>query len=47
MLDGYLSRALAEFGALGTAERLERRYQKFRQMGRLGDAFTDAAAVGE
>jgi acetyl-CoA carboxylase carboxyl transferase subunit alpha len=47
MLDGYLSRALAEFGALSTAERLERRYQKFRQMGRLGDAFTDAAAVGE
>ena len=47
MLDGFLSRALAEFGALGTAERLERRYQKFRQMGRLGDAFTDAAAVGE
>ncbi len=47
MLDGVLARALGEIGALDTAERLERRYQKFRQMGRLGDAFTDAAAVGE
>ena len=47
MLDGFLSRALSDIGALDTADRLERRYQKFRQMGRLGDAFTDAAAVGE
>ena len=46
LLDGALSRALAEIGALDTADRLERRYQKFRQMGRLGDAFTDAAAAG-
>ena len=47
LLDSFLNRALAEIGALDTADRLERRYQKFRQMGRLGDAFTDAAAVGE
>lgn len=45
LLDGPLSRALAEVSALGNAERLERRYQKFRQMGRLGDAFTDQAAA--
>jgi len=47
LLDGVLARALAEIGALPSAERLERRYQKFRSMGRLGDAFTDAAATGE
>ena len=47
MLDGTLARALAEIGALSSAERLERRYQKFRSMGRLGDAFTDVAATGE
>ncbi len=47
LLDGVLARALAEIGALPPAERLERRYQKFRSMGRLGDAFTDVAATGE
>ena len=47
LLDAVLSRALADIGALTSAERLERRYQKFRAMGRLGDAFTDAAATGE
>jgi acetyl-CoA carboxylase carboxyl transferase subunit alpha len=45
LLDGPLSRALAEVSALPGAERLDRRYQKFRQMGRLGDAFTDQAAA--
>jgi acetyl-CoA carboxylase carboxyl transferase subunit alpha len=47
LLDAVLTRALADIGALTSAERLERRYQKFRAMGRLGDAFTDAAATGE
>jgi acetyl-CoA carboxylase carboxyl transferase subunit alpha len=47
LLDGPLARALAEVGALPSAERLEHRYQKFRAMGRLGDAFTDVAATGE
>ena len=47
LLDAVLSRALADIGGLTSAERLERRYQKFRVMGRLGDAFTDAAATGE
>ncbi len=47
LLDAVLTRALAENGAMTSAERLERRYQKFRAMGRLGDAFTDAAATGE
>ncbi len=47
LLDGVLARALAEIGALPPAERLERRYQKVRSMGRLGDAFTDVAATGE
>ncbi len=47
LLDAVLTRALAEIGAMTSAERLERRYQKFRAMGRLGDAFTDAAATGE
>ena len=47
LLDGALDRALTEIGALSSADRLERRYQKFRAMGRLGDAFTDVAAVSE
>lgn len=47
MLDDALSRAMDEARTLNVPERLERRYQKFRQMGRLGDAFTDTAAVPE
>ena len=47
MLDGVLARALDEVGALSSADRLERRYQKFRVMGRLGDAFIDVAAAPE
>jgi acetyl-CoA carboxylase carboxyl transferase subunit alpha len=42
LLDGPLSRALADASAVSTAERLERRYQKFRNMGRPGMEFTEA-----
>jgi acetyl-CoA carboxylase carboxyl transferase subunit alpha len=41
LLDGPLSLALAEVSALDVQTRLARRYQKFRQMGRLGADFTD------
>ena len=41
LLDGSLSRALAEVSAMGSSERLERRYQKFRNMGRAGVEFTE------
>jgi len=44
LLDGPLSRALADSVALDSAERLERRYQKFRSMGRPGIEFTEGAA---
>ena len=47
LLDTALDRALAEVGALDAATRLEQRYQKFRQMGRLGDAFVERRATGE
>jgi acetyl-CoA carboxylase carboxyl transferase subunit alpha len=47
MLDGVLARALDDIGALSSGDRLERRYQKFRVMGRLGDAFIDVAAAPE
>lgn len=47
LLDAALDRALAEVSALDAATRLEQRYQKFRQMGRLGDAFVDRSAAGE
>ena len=39
LLDKALSRALAEVAAEQTDVRLERRYEKFRRMGRLGVAF--------
>jgi acetyl-CoA carboxylase carboxyl transferase subunit alpha len=42
LLDGPLSRALADASAVRPAERLERRYQKFRNMGRPGVEFTEA-----
>ena len=42
LLDGPLSRALADASAVSTPERLERRYQKFRNMGRPGMEFTEA-----
>ena len=38
---------MASFSALPPATRLELRYQKFRQMGRLGDAFVEQPAQGE
>jgi acetyl-CoA carboxylase carboxyl transferase subunit alpha len=41
MLDGPLTRALAEVGALDSVARLERRYAKFRAMGRLGSDFVE------
>jgi acetyl-CoA carboxylase carboxyl transferase subunit alpha len=44
LLDGPLSRALDEVAALGPQDRLERRYQKFRSMGRPGVDFTEAPA---
>jgi acetyl-CoA carboxylase carboxyl transferase subunit alpha len=44
LLDEVLHRTLARISALPSAERLERRYEKFRHMGRLGEAFTDEAA---
>ena len=44
LLDQVLSRALADVSALSSAERLERRYDKFRNMGRLGQEFEDRNA---
>ena len=44
LLDGPLSRALGEVAALGPEDRLERRYQKFRNMGRPGVDFTETPA---
>ena len=43
LVDVALKRALDEAGALDSATRLERRYQKFRNMGRLGVEFVDEA----
>ncbi|HEY8536344.1 MAG TPA: hypothetical protein VIL25_07835, partial [Vicinamibacterales bacterium] len=45
-LDDALSRALAEVSALSPQERVERRYAKFRNMGRLGQDFADRGADG-
>lgn len=42
-VDEVLSRALAEVSALDSAARLDARYQKFRNMGRLGYEFVDEA----
>jgi acetyl-CoA carboxylase carboxyl transferase subunit alpha len=44
LLDQTLQRVLADIAALSPDERLDRRYQKFRHMGRLGEAFTDEGA---
>ncbi|MBL8142780.1 MAG: acetyl-CoA carboxylase carboxyltransferase subunit alpha [Acidobacteria bacterium] len=43
LLDVALERALREVSALSSAERLDLRYQKFRDMGRLGLDFADAS----
>jgi acetyl-CoA carboxylase carboxyl transferase subunit alpha len=40
-VDRALTRNLAEVSALSSATRLEERYDKFRNMGRLGSDFTD------
>lgn len=47
LLDAALDRALADVAALAPATRLELRYQKFRQMGRAGDAFVERSTAGE
>lgn len=44
LLDGVLTRLLAEVGALDSAARLEQRYQKFRNMGRIDREFVDEGA---
>jgi acetyl-CoA carboxylase carboxyl transferase subunit alpha len=43
LLDTALARALATVSALPSAERLERRYHKFRNMGRAGVEFAERA----
>jgi acetyl-CoA carboxylase carboxyl transferase subunit alpha len=42
-VDDVLARALAEVSALDSATRLEKRYEKFRDMGRLGYEFVEEA----
>jgi len=42
-VDEVLSRQLGELSVLGPEELLERRYQKFRHMGRLGHEFEEVA----
>jgi len=44
LLDQVLSRTLADLSALPSAERLDRRYDKFRNMGRLGQEFEERNA---
>jgi len=44
LVDEAITRTLAGLEALPVAQRLDRRYQRLRQMGRLGVDFTDAAA---
>jgi acetyl-CoA carboxylase carboxyl transferase subunit alpha len=44
LLDPVLERTLAAVSSLPPAERLERRYDKFRAMGRLGQEFVDEDA---
>ena len=43
LVDEALRRALAEIAALDRETRLARRYDKFRNMGRLGVEFVDEA----
>ena len=43
-LDAVLTRVLAEVGALDNEARLAKRYEKFRNMGRVGVDFVDEAA---
>jgi acetyl-CoA carboxylase carboxyl transferase subunit alpha len=44
LLDGVLSKVLAEVTALESDRRLQLRYEKFRGMGRLGAHFTDTGS---
>jgi len=44
MLDPVLERTLAAVSAMPSADRLARRYEKFRGMGRLGKEFVDEGA---
>ena len=44
-VDEAIRRTLAEVSAMTVADRLDRRYTKLRQIGRLGVDFTDTAAV--
>jgi acetyl-CoA carboxylase carboxyl transferase subunit alpha len=46
MLDEALNRALADLRGVDIAARVENRYQKFRNMGRLGIDFRDEGASG-
>ena len=41
LVDEALTRTLAEVGALAPEQRLDARYAKFRNMGRLGIDFTE------
>jgi acetyl-CoA carboxylase carboxyl transferase subunit alpha len=43
LVDEAISRRLSTLQALSPADRLEQRYQKFRAMGRIDQAFTDTA----
>ena len=43
LVDGVLTRLLAEVSAIDTKTRLDERYRKFRNMGRLGLEFVDEA----
>jgi acetyl-CoA carboxylase carboxyl transferase subunit alpha len=47
LVDEALTRTLAEVGALAPERRLEARYTKFRNMGRLGVDFTDGEAPSQ
>ena len=46
LIDTTVSAALAELKAEPAAERLQRRYEKFRRMGSLGDAIVDEEQAG-
>jgi acetyl-CoA carboxylase carboxyl transferase subunit alpha len=46
-LDAVLTRVLAEVSALDNDDRLEKRYAKFRNMGRVGVDFVDEASASE
>jgi acetyl-CoA carboxylase carboxyl transferase subunit alpha len=46
LLDEAITRHLSDVQRIDPAARLDARYQKFRAMGRLGQAFVDDAAPG-